>query len=103
MNENKQLRGGAVVVAQFVERLLPTWEVHGSNPVIGKLLYRISLFTVNCNEKTKEMKKRPIKKQEAGMVLKFRLTLTLNLLQPQSSKNSIKNFRKGEKDRGQVE
>ena len=29
----------AVVVAQLVERSLPTPEVHGSNPVIGKLLY----------------------------------------------------------------
>ena len=27
----------AVVVAQLVERLLPTPEVHGSNPVIGKI------------------------------------------------------------------
>ena len=30
----------AVVVAQLVERSLPTLEVRGSNPVIGKLLYR---------------------------------------------------------------
>ena len=30
----------AVVVAQLVERSLPTPDVHGSNPVIGKLLYR---------------------------------------------------------------
>ena len=30
----------AVVVAQLVERLLPTPEVRGSTPVIGKLLYR---------------------------------------------------------------
>ena len=29
----------AVVVTQLVERSLPTPEVHGSNPVIGKLLY----------------------------------------------------------------
>ena len=29
----------AIVVAQLVERLLPTPEVHGSNPVIGKNLY----------------------------------------------------------------
>ena len=27
----------AVVVAQLVERLLPIPEVHGSNPVIGKI------------------------------------------------------------------
>ena len=34
----------AVVVAQLVERSLPTSEVCGSNPVIGKLF----MFTVNC-------------------------------------------------------
>ena len=52
--------GGAVVVAQLVERLLPIPEVHGSNPVIGKKIY--CTFTVNCIEKTKIKKKRPIKK-----------------------------------------
>ena len=31
--------GVAVVVAQLVERLLPTLEVHGSQPVIGKKIY----------------------------------------------------------------
>ena len=44
----------AVVVAQLVERLLPTPEIHGSNPDIGKILF------TNCTiEKTKIMKKRP--------------------------------------------
>ena len=46
-----------VVVAQLVERSLPIPEVRGSNPVIGKNLYRT--FTVNCIEKTKIKKKRP--------------------------------------------
>ena len=50
----------SVVVAQLVEQLLPIPEVHGSNPVIGKTLY--CTFTVNCIEKTKIKKKRPIKK-----------------------------------------
>ena len=51
----------AVVVAQLVERLLPTPEVRGSNPVIGKLLYWIFNYlpTVNCIERTKIKKKRP--------------------------------------------
>ena len=40
----------AVVVAQLVEQSLPTPKVHGSNPVIGKILY---LHYVNCIEKTK--------------------------------------------------
>ena len=47
----------AVVVDQLVERLLPIPEVCGSNPVIGKNIYRT--FTVNCTEKTKIKKKRP--------------------------------------------
>ena len=34
----------AVVVAQLVERSLPTPEVLGSNPVIGKLLYRTLVY-----------------------------------------------------------
>ena len=31
----------AAIVPQLVERLLSTTDVRGSNPVIGKLLYRI--------------------------------------------------------------
>ena len=46
---------GEVVVVQLVERSLPTPEVRGSNPVIGKFI-----CTINCIEKTK------IKKKEAG-------------------------------------
>ena len=51
----------AVVVAQLVERSLPTPGVRGLNPVIGKLLYWAfkRLATVNCIEKTKIKKKRP--------------------------------------------
>ena len=47
----------AVVVAQLVEWLLPSPEVYGSSPVIGKHLYWT--FTVNCIEKMKIKKKRP--------------------------------------------
>ena len=46
-------------MAQFVEWSLLTPEVHGSNPVIGKLLSDIYLFAVNCIEKMKIKKKRP--------------------------------------------
>ena len=51
-----------MVVAQLVDWLLPTPEIRGSDPVIGKLLYRTfnCLSTVNSIEKTK------IKKKEAG-------------------------------------
>ena len=50
-----------MVVAQLIERSLPTSEVRGSNPVIVKLLYRTfnCLPAVNCIEKTKIEKKRP--------------------------------------------
>ena len=48
----------AVLVAQLVERSLLIPEVHGSNPVIGKI-YIEHLFTVNSIEKTKIKKKRP--------------------------------------------
>ena len=56
-NSSNYLICWAVVVAQLVERSLPIPEVRGSNPVIGKNLYRT--FTVNCIEKTKIKKKRP--------------------------------------------
>ena len=49
-----------MVVAQLVERSLPIQEVRGSNPHIGKNLYNEHLFTVNCIEKTKIKKKRPV-------------------------------------------
>ena len=39
LNNNNKLFNTAVVVAQFVEQLLPIPEVHGSNPVIGKNLF----------------------------------------------------------------
>ena len=48
---NKQVM--AVVVAQLVEQLLPTQEISGSNPIIGKLLYRTLFVSVNCIEKKK--------------------------------------------------
>ena len=54
---DKQQWHKAVVVAQLVEGSLPIQEVHGSNPVIGKILYWILIL--NCNEKTKIKKKRP--------------------------------------------
>ena len=45
--------GRAVVVAQLVERLLPTPEIRGSNPDIGIIL------STNCTiEETKIKKKR---------------------------------------------
>ena len=41
-----------MIVDQMVEGSLPTPEVRGSNPVIGKL-YLYYLYSVNCFEKTK--------------------------------------------------
>ena len=47
-------------MAQLVERSLPTSEIHGSNPIIGKAYQIFLCISVNCNsEKTKIMKKRP--------------------------------------------
>ena len=72
--ETKARNSWIVVVAQLVEPSLPTAEVRGSNPVIGKLLpicmssfknrslcfiLPIYLFTVNCIENMKIKKKRP--------------------------------------------
>ena len=48
----------AMVVAQLVKRSLPTSEIRGSNPVIGKIL-STKLFTNCIIEKTKIKKKRP--------------------------------------------
>ena len=45
-----------MVLAQMVEWSLPITEVHGLHSVIGKM-YIEHLFTVNCIEKTKIIKK----------------------------------------------
>ena len=46
-----------MVVAQLAEGLLPTPEVCGSNPVIGKIYFECLLLTVFKDEKKR--KKRP--------------------------------------------
>ena len=43
-----------VVVAQLVEQSLSTSKVHGSNPVIGKLLYRTFVYCQLCWKDEKE-------------------------------------------------
>ena len=49
---------GRVVVAQLVERSLPTPEIHGWNPIIGKVLF--TKLSTNCFiEKAEIKKKRP--------------------------------------------
>ena len=48
----------ANIVAQFAERTVLTPKVGGSNPVIGKHLFR-TFVTIDWNEKTKIKKKRP--------------------------------------------
>ena len=67
------------IVAQLVERLLPTPEVQGSNPVIGKLLYRIlnCLRTVKCIEKTK-IKKEAVNGPFLTMLLMKRIPLKVS-------------------------
>ena len=55
LKQSQNLR--AVVVAQLIELSLPTWEVSGSNPVIGKI-YTEHFFMV--------LKRRKLKTKEAG-------------------------------------
>ena len=50
----KDLDGRVVVVAQLVERSLPTPEIHGSNPNIGKILST----NYTLNEKRRKWEKR---------------------------------------------
>ena len=68
-----------VVVAQLVERLLPTPEVRSSNPVI----YMEQLLTVNCTETTK------IKKKEAGNGLFFTIEVSKNYSQLQVNETNF--------------
>ena len=66
-----------MVVAQLVERLLPTSEIRGLNPDIGKIL------STNCTiEKTKIKKKRP------GMAHLKKTTLWLHCTQTRISGSS---------------
>ena len=53
------MKNGEVVEAQLVERSLPTSEVHGLNPVIGKLLYRTFCLLSTVLKRQKLKKKRP--------------------------------------------
>ena len=50
----------AVVVAQLVERSLPTPEIRGSKPVIGKFYI---IYMLSTGLKRQKKKKRSIKKQ----------------------------------------
>ena len=61
----------AVVVAQLVERSLPTPEVRSSNPVIDKLLYRAFVYcqlSRKDENKEKEAGYGPLKKQKLRKV-----------------------------------
>ena len=53
----------AVVVAQLVKRSLPTPEVRGSNPVIGKKFYRTFVYRLSIVLKDEKRKKRPVMTQ----------------------------------------
>ena len=64
-----------MIVAQLVERLLPTPEVRGLNLVIGKFSIQ-HYFTVNRLEKTK------MKKKEAGKGQYFLRMIGLNSIGP---------------------
>ena len=46
----------ALVVDQLVEQSLPTPEIHGSNPIIGKIL--ASILSTNCIIEETQIKKK---------------------------------------------
>ena len=69
----------AVVVAQLVERSLPTPEVRGLNPVIGKLLYGTFVYWQLYWKDENKQKKRP---GMAHFFFKKKKQNTLNLKQP---------------------
>ena len=49
-----------MVVAQLIEQLLPIPEVHGLNPVIGKILLKFNICLLsNVYWKDENKKKRP--------------------------------------------
>ena len=65
MTPNYELPNLAVVVAQLVEWLLPTPEVHSLNLVIGKLLYGTFAYCLlfrKDENKEKEVGNGPFKK-----------------------------------------
>ena len=90
----------AVVVTQLVKQSLPTSEVRGSNPVIGKLLYRAfnCLPTVNCIEKKKINKKGPgmahFLKVYAKLLLGYFSELSALIMRRAKLRNSVENFKK---------
>ena len=88
----------AVVVTQWVERLLPVPEVRSSNPGIGKI-YIEHLFTVNCNEKTKIKRLRMVHflKIMVGWVSDCRFTLTSFLAFSESILKPLQNVLTSEK------
>ena len=64
-----------VVVAQLVEQLLPTPEIHGSNPDISKIL------STNCTTEITKIKKKRLGMAHCGknMRLEFHLVVARQL------------------------
>ena len=58
----------AVVVAQLVERSLPTPEIHGSNPAIGKIVSTNCMIKKDEN-KEKEARNGPSLKKQSCIVI----------------------------------
>lgn len=68
-----------VVVAQLIERALPTPGIHGSNPVIGTFYLQSTLFK-SCIENTKIMKRRPVMAHLKNFVKIFTTVPMIRLL-----------------------
>ena len=54
--KTKKIKPWAVVVAQLVEQLLLTLEIHGSNPVIGKFYFISTLLRTVLKRREKRKK-----------------------------------------------
>ena len=80
----------AVVVAQLVERLLPTPEIHGSNPNIRKVLFTNCELNRRDDNNDKEARKGPsLKKLAENYVFHFFLFPLVVLIRVDLDPDSI--------------
>ena len=98
---------GAVFVAQLVERSLPTPEVCGSNPVIGKLLCGTLLTLLKGKNKDKEKEKvpgnDPLKKQISVLTNNVSNCSHLLIFQKQSAEVLLRSELQDQSPRGGIQ
>ena len=83
-------RQGAVVMAQFVERLLPTPEINSSNPVISNIIYHNCIK--NCVIEKTEIKKKKTRMAELKNKDKYSYHRLLNSDYTQKAADSSVNY-----------